>query len=373
MAKGNTFKSHVNEILVDEAVGDVLNKVQKVAHQITGSDLFQGPGFATNSYDPKKNYYPNIRTSFLGIRNTKLDTASQGIIDTAKKLKMSGTSLKDPTTPVPNELKSYVSEKFSINYVQGSIDQFEKNIIEIREGLAKMQSARNPALIKMLASLKIFDTAKPTGKTGRNAFVYNQLYTNLEKFLNEVTNPAFGVFASMSLSQRSHFINILSDFKNKLQDWKILMKTTQGAVSAPVDTVPPIGLFLNSDGLIYRNLWDTFLDVVQNAVIGAGQRGWTEGANIISIVKGEAPGTYKKRGEIKFTDDNENTIDPRILKTFHEKTMLPLFVTGQNKVLIYTTSEQWESITQGGRGHKALTGLAKQAYTAGQNAPKVKL
>jgi hypothetical protein len=52
--------------------------------------------------------------------------------------------------------------------------------------------------------------------------------------------------------------------------------------------------------------------------------------------------------------------------------MIPLFL--KNKpTMLYATPDQWESISQGGRLGKGLTGLGAQAYAAGANRPKVSL
>jgi len=60
------------------------------------------------------------------------------------------------------------------------------------------------------------------------------------------------------------------------------------------------------------------------------------------------------------------------MEKFHNEIMTTVFM-GKNKVLVYMTPEQWEVVSGGGKISNALTGIARQAWTAGQNAPKVTL
>ena len=128
---------------------------------------------------------------------------------------------------------------------------------------------------------------------------------------------------------------------------------------------------LRNDGTIYRDQWGEFVSNVQNAVVGTSQRGYTAGGDLPSILRGRTMSSkFVKRGEKELS--KLGTLDPALLKQVHNNTMVPLFLQ-KKPLLLYATQEQWESVSEGGRLGKGVTGLGSQAYAAGAGRPKVSL
>lgn len=315
MAEFNNFEIRTNGI-VNEAASDILNDTQKALKRMTpGSELFNGPGHITIKYESDKNYYPNIRSGFMGLKNLKQDEANNKVIAYIDQLKT--IRAWDFRSPDLSKIQNYISNEYSPNYMMDAQEELN-------------------------AATTAFQTIS-------SAFP---------------TPPSF-----MQVAQLDAAVVELTQANTKYYN----MNNQSGTVDPPENQVPG-SKFLRNDGKkvsIYRDKWDVFLNIVQNAVVGAGQERYQSNATTYSIVLGEAPGEHTKEKRVRYQDTK--TLSPQILQQFHDKIMVPLFLSGKNNVLIYATTEQWNSISQGGRAYKIATGLAAQAYTAGQNRPKVSL
>ena len=379
MPKFNKFESHTNEIL-DEAVGDVLNSAQAAMKRMTpGSGLFDGPGNITNKYDTKKNYYPNIRSGFMGLVNASQDKASQGLIDRIAQLKRVDTW--DPGVQLPADLNGIVSTQYSQQFIPAA----EGEITAAKEALKKAYERlpRDNQDEKSYHLLLNTDTSHMTEPE------YAELRRWKSEWLKKITDLVSGVstnYTPMSMLQKAHVQSYIQEFEIAFEKWFKVTRTVaslqgpngsnnvQGSSNQQVDTsemMVPGTTFLRTDISVYRDQWENFLNIVQNGIVGSSQRGYAAGANVNSILTGSAPGTYRKKGEVKYAE--QGAISPDVMKKFHEKIMIPLFMGGKNNVLIYATPEQWESISQGGRLYKGVTGAGKETWQAGQKIPKVRL
>lgn len=177
---------------------------------------------------------------------------------------------------------------------------------------------------------------------------------------------------TFSFSQKAHISAMLLEFKEAFKEWVDIIQDSPspGKIDTIENTVEGVSILKRDDYTIYKDKWTDFLNTVQNGIVGTGQQKYKTGANPYAILRGAAPGTYGKKGEISFA--KTPAINPEILKNFHERIMIPLFMKNPD-VLLYATPEQWASISKGGIPYKGITGLGKQIFSAGQNAPKVTL
>ena len=377
MSKFNKFESHTNEIL-DEAVGDVLNKAQAaLKHMTPGSGLFDGPGNITNKYDVKKNYYPNIRSGFMGLVNASQNKASQGLIDRINQLKQINTWNSE--VQLPSELNGIVSTQYSQQFIPTAEAEIEQARRALEEAYKRMP--RDPQSEKLYNQLINTDTSgmSKSQKSSHSIKMSGarddiDALMQLQEYMNKQQ------YSTLSMLQKAHIQTYIAQFNEAFNKWMGILKAKgslsniQGSNNQQVDTAEmmvPGTTFLRTDVTVYRDQWENFLNIVQNGIVGSGQRGYTTGANVNSILVGAAPGTYHKKGEVKYTE--QGTMSPDVMKKFHEKIMMPLFMSGKNSVLIYATPEQWGSISKGGRLYKGVTGAGKEAFQAGQKIPKVRL
>lgn len=382
MATFNKFENQISEI-IEEAFGDTLNDAQKALQRMTpGSQIFDGPGHITNKYESGKGYYPNIRSGFGGLINVKLDKASQIVIDNITKLKSTYSKvLRDPTKPIDPSLKPYITENFSSDYIEKEIESFNKSIAEVKALLDNLQGFRTPNYVKLYNLLVDFQKTyagqpapvknkQPDPRKAQNA---QDLLDQLNVYIQDLDNSTNIQYTSMSFGQRAHLSNAVVGFKEGLEEWQAILKAHPYDPNprVVVDKEPPVGQFLDRDGRIYRNLWGDFLDTLLNAVVGASQRGWGTGPDVHSLLYGGQKGKASFRGSVKYSSADVATISPEIQKKFHEGFMTKFFLNP--RILIYCTPEQWKSISEGGRLFKAATATGQQAWTAGQNRPKVSL
>ena len=138
MEKFNTFVSNIEDILVKEAgfidaAGEFVDTAQKMASKITGTDVLGSTGIITNKYDPQKAYYPNIKKNkgkFLNRGDAdELQEASQRVLEETNRLKTEGKNLEDPTVTIPPELDSYLTKKFSQNFIKTRIEEMDDSIL----------------------------------------------------------------------------------------------------------------------------------------------------------------------------------------------------------------------------------------------------
>lgn len=389
MSSFNKFEQYTDTVL-NEATGDMLNTVQAAMKRMSpGSTLFDGPGFVTNKYDPEKNYYPAIRGRSGGLFNKKMKDAEQALYTNIKQLKENGKDLYNPAVPIPSNLQPYITESFSYNYVENTINEFNDSIRNIKETLHSVQEIPSNKQKRVLQAISNFEKYRDNIKTtttdegetvthtgspfGRNEMRYRELEDALKDYLRELNNvvnvSAASTSIHLSFLHKSYVINAINEFTKELTRWDELLKRGLSSAKATVDSEPPVAGFLNKEGKIYRDLWEDFLDNILNATVGASQRGWSQGPNLYNILTGGQESKYTGRAGLRYK--KIQTIEPKFLKQMHEKIMIPLFI--QPRTLIYATDEQWKNIMEGGRLYKAATWLGKQAFTAGQNSPKVSL
>lgn len=382
MSSFNKFEQYTDTVL-NEATGDMLNTVQAAMKRMSpGSTLFDGPGFVTNKYEPEKNYYPAIRGRSGGLFNKKMKDAEQALYTNIKQLKEDGKDLYNPAVPIPSNLQPYITESFSYNYVENTINEFNDSIRNIKETLHSVQEIPSNKQKRVLQAISNFEkyndninpvTKKPGPPFGRNEMRYRELEDALKDYLRELNNvvnvSAASTSIHLSFLHKSYVINAINEFTKELTRWDELLKRGLSSAKATVDNEPPVAGFLNKEGKIYRDLWEDFLDNILNATVGASQRGWAQGPNLYNILTGGQESKYTGRAGLRYK--KIQTIEPKFLKQMHEKIMIPLFI--QPRTLIYATDEQWKNIMEGGRLYKAATWLGKQAFTAGQNSPKVSL
>ncbi|MDD4109968.1 MAG: hypothetical protein PHS54_00280 [Clostridia bacterium] len=374
MERFNTFESKIDDILIKEAglkniAGEFIDTAQKMATKITGTDLLGSTGIITNKYDPQKGYYPNIQKGARKFFNRgdadELQDASQRVIDELNRLKTLGEKLEDPTAPIPDELSSYVTQKFSQNFISNIINEFNQSINETEQTLNSLQGAPTPTLNNLITSIQAF-------RDDRSTTQYNEVYKQAKAFIRELKSNPAGKFrlSSLSFTQKSYFINISENFKDTLERWKVLMKSSKLANTTAVDTVPPIGeSYINNDGIIYRDMWNDFLDNMARAIVGSIQRGWASSPNTYNLLVGEQKARYTGRGGLAYKE--VKVIPPNTIKKFHEDFMIKAFI--KSNILIYCTHEQWKKIVEGGILYRGANFMGRQAFTAGQNAPKVSL
>lgn len=382
MSSFNKFEQYTDTVL-NEATGDMLNSVQSAMKRMSpGSTLFDGPGFVTNKYDPEKNYYPAIRGRAGGLFNKKMKDAEQALYTNIKQLKEDGKDLYNPGVAIPSKLSAYVTESFSYNYVENTINEFNESIRNIKEILHRVQEIPSNKQKRVLQAIDNFEkysdnidpiTKKPGAPFGRNEMRFRELADAIKDYLGELNNivnvSAASTSIHLSFLHKSYVINAINEFTKELTRWDELLKRGLSSANATVDSEPPVAGFLNKEGKIYRDLWEDFLDNILNATVGAAQRGWAQGPNLYNILTGGQESKYTGRAGLRYK--KIQTIEPKFLKQMHENIMIPLFI--QPRTLIYATDEQWKNIMEGGRLYKAATWLGKQAFTAGQNSPKVSL
>lgn len=382
MSSFNKFEQYTDTVL-NEATGDMLNSVQSAMKRMSpGSTLFDGPGFVTNKYDPEKNYYPAIRGRAGGLFNKKMKDAEQALYTNIKQLKEDGKDLYNPGVAIPSNLSAYVTESFSYNYVENTINEFNESIRNIKNALHDVQEIPSNKQKRVLHAIANFEkysdnidpiTKKPSAPLGRNEMRFRELADAIKDYLRELNNivnvSAASTSIHLSFLHKSYVINAINEFTKELTRWDELLKRGLSSAKAAVDSEPPVAGFLNKDGKIYRDLWVDFLDNILNATVGAAQRGWAQGPNLYNILTGGQESKYTGRAGLRYK--KIQTIEPKFLKQMHENIMIPLFI--QPRTLIYATDEQWKNIMEGGRLYKAATWLGKQAFTAGQNSPKISL
>lgn len=356
MPKYNIFELNVNEILkeaIPTPIAEPLNAMQRAAHSITGSSIFDGPGLASNKYDANKNYYPNIRKGWGKIFNIgghdQMDAASQAVIRRIEELRQQD---------VPQKSKMY-----SPSFVVDSETQMKKSVDNMKSIVNSLPSKNG--ITQILDKLQRTDVSlfKPA--------VISSVKNRIETWIQKIEKDA----SLWNYNQKAHLLKLTTAFKDAFEIWvNVIEHPTESLDSYEVDaeenSIEAIPILKIDNTTIYKDKWNDFLNTVQNGVVGAGQHRFKTGANAYSILTGSAPRTYGRTGMINYK--TTQAVGPEILKNFHEKIMLPLFIKPSN-VLLYATAEQWNSISKGGVLYKTVTGLGKQIYTAGQNAPRVSL
>ena len=371
MPKYNTYEAQVNALLVEapQALAKLANNAQQMASTITGSPLFAGPGMISNKYDPKKNYYPNIRARFMGWANLKLDEATSSLLARLNQLESYDTW--DPNVQLPSELQAVVSTQYSQKFIPNA----EAEIAAARKALeeSRQRLPRDNALEKE------FDAILNTDVSGMSASDYakfrakkTDIRTKIEAML--ISSPAAP--NQMSMLQKAHYQSYLKEFDEASEKWFKITRSMGALKGKPsnnqqVDTSDKrVGnTHLRVDGKVYRDEWDAFINDIKGGVVGASQTGWARGANLYNLLVGKAEAGARRK--IEFTASS--AIDPKILKQVHDTIMAPLFMSKQSNVMIYATPEQWDSISQGGRLYKGITNALGQGYQAGAHTPKVSL
>jgi hypothetical protein len=378
MSNFNKFETQANEIL-EEAAGDVLNAAQAALKKMTpGSELFDGPGVITNKYDSKKNYYPNIRRGFAGLVNTGMDKASQAVLARINQLKSIDTW--DPNVSLPPELNGIVSTQYSQEFMPAAQAEIEeaKKLLET----SRAQFPRDNELEKEFHDIINTDVST---MSDADYSAFRSKKSRIRARVEAMASGAAPGVNQMSMLQKAHYQSFLKEFETAFEKWFKITRTmgslkggkgtgdVRGGSNQQVDQAKDriAGTPLRVDGTIYRDQWNNFLTTVQNAIVGAGQQRSVSGANPYTILTGKGGGHIKRRTDIEYS--KAQTLGPEILQNFHKKIMMPLFMSGNNNVLIYATPEQWDSISQGGRLNKAITGAGKEAWTAAQKVPKVRL
>lgn len=376
--KFNKFEYATEELLHEAIAPDFRNAVQSAMKRMTpGSKLFEGPGNVSNKYDAKKNYYPNIRSGFMGLVNLSFDTAAQKVTERVNTLKAIDTW--DPNVNLPAELKNIVSTQYSKDFMEKASNRI--NEVKTQLDASRKQIPRDNNLEIVFNDLLSADTSKMTrAELDKHQEKTRAAFEKFEDLLMGKRGPKTTSPQQFSMLQKATYNMHRREMEQEAMRWyKITRSMTSlnpavaGSNNSQVGSArEQIGdTFLRKDVTIYRDRWEDFLSIVENATVGAGQKGFAAGSNVSSIIRGEAPGTWKKKGEVKYAE--QQTLEPKMLKIFHEKIMMPLFMSGDNNVLIYATPEQWEQISEGGKLYRAGTWTGKQAWTAGQNAPKVSL
>jgi hypothetical protein len=368
----DVFTKQVGSLLsedeeVHEAIGDALNSARKALQTMTpGSEFFSGSGSINNKYDTKKNYYPNIRSGFMGLVNKGLDAASNEANEYIKKLIQQAESAKiiDPDTDIKSTgLSDVITEKYSKGFVSRIVTKFGEDVKHIESVMNGLQGDKTVISYKTL-----MDSIKDFNAGNRGSKQQRAIEKALEAYIANLQNPA--MLFGMGFLQKSAISNALTYFTEQLAEWKMLLKATGSTRAAEEDTEDIIGAFLNHEGKVYRNLWVEFLKKLSNAVVENSQREWMSSVNTFSIVSAKLYGKYAGRAGEKELETT--TISPKILEAFHNKVMVTRFLTKPN-TLIYCTTEQWKSISEGGKLYKGATGFGRQTYTAGKNTPKVAL
>jgi hypothetical protein len=373
MERFNTFENCTEAILIDEAAGDMLNAVQSAMKQMSpGSNLFNGPGVITDKYDTNKNYYPNIRSGFAGLINKKEDDAIQIFINRISQLKNIDTW--NPNANFPPELNGIVSLQYSQDFIPAAEKEVTDAITKLKESYERLP--HNNELEKEFIEIINTDISSLTPKEySKLRSTKSRLIRKLTDILNPQRNPHYN---EMIMLQKAHIQSFITEFEMAINKW-YLISTSVGSLKGDngtnkqVDTADQRieGTLLRNDITVYRDQWVNFLNTLQNAIVGSGQQQFAKGANVYSILQGRRPAQHDRKGALEYK--TAKTLSPDILKKFHEKIMIPLFMKKPNNVLIYCTREQWDSISQGGRLYKAGTFTGKQVFTAGQNTPKVSL
>jgi hypothetical protein len=365
MPQFNTYETLVDHTLGEGKFSDVMSNVKSGYSDITaglkymtGSDLFDSTGVAGNKYNKDKRYYPNIKGA---VKNTSSSEADQKLLTRIEKLKQDGKYFADPEVGVqrqPVDYQKFVSELFSMNYIQNAQTKISEDIKKAKEIIQPFQHYQIPVIRDLIQAVGMFESTKDDTNLG-----LIKLY--VETFIQVMP------VAPISLLLKSHLDVVAKQLKELTAEWELLM-TSSNHRKVKVDNKPPIGDFLDHNGKVYRDLWEVFLNSVQNGVVGTTQRGFAGAPGPYNIITGGQRGKYMSRGQVNYTDDTK-TVSPDIVKKFHNDIMVPLFITSKNPTLLYLTPEQWEEISKGSTLWRGALGLGKQAFSAGQARPKVSL
>jgi hypothetical protein len=355
------FEKQIEEIL-DEGFGwgDAWNATTKAVNKITGSNI-EWQGIATNKYESDKNYYPNIRKGWGGVlANRRNDDASQEFLEKiAGYRKESGVPdniLSDKDSPKEQKQKAptKMGESFSFDQTLGI---FEAGLVPLDDPDAPTIDSAQPESFG--AKAKRVRRPKPEAVgVAAKADIRNMRIRTQQAANQKSKETRSGNKSKKEQAQEAAIAKTLSDLLER--------QARLGTDFIDVE------LWESSGGktcCIYKDKWNEFLDIVQNAIVGASQRSYLVGASAYNILRGE--GGRSPKGIAPYTQTQ--VIQPKLLEAFHEQIMKPLFLAKPNNVLIYATAEQWKSITAGSSLYKGTVGALHQAMTAGKNAPKVTL
>lgn len=304
-----------------------------------------------NKYDPRKYYFPWIRP--VTIVKPDVDKARQrivSVVNTYKAIDTLNPSYNFQTDP--SHISQYVSPLYSPSFRDNISGDMAEDIKKTQAELStiirhskddKMRENIDAVLNQMVTGFTQIYTTKPVSSDQiQQADAFKKLLSTLSRDIKTIKKD------EMSFSQKGDLSTIQAEFAHKVSQYaQLISQDTTAMIDRDGNQVR--GTFLrhpvppSQTPLIYRDMWKLFLDHIEDSLVGAAQLKYFPGITPYEILIGKLSSTSQRRADKKFGDIH--TVDPTAIRQFHEKIMIPLFMSGPNACIAYLTSEEWEKRT----------------------------